>query len=220
MSEPNLLTDKANVWEMDLFWEKHKRRVLIGAMILGVLAIGAAVSLIWDYHVRSASTTLFARASTSEQLKTIISKYPSSNAAANALLLLAADQRSLGNLAESNATYQKFLKQFPKHSLIGGAAVGLAENALIGGRVEEGISQLQTVAVKYPTSYAASYALYTEANLLVFQPGQVAEAQKQLRNLKQQFPDSVSAQQATNLLALLGSRPTLDEGKFRPPVTK
>ncbi len=220
MSEPNLLTKKPNAWEMELFWEKHKRRILIGAIILGVVAIGTAVFFIKDYYIRSASRALFVRASTNEQLQTLISRYPSSDAAASALLLLAAEQRSNGKLEESDAAYQKFLKRFPKHPLAGGAALGLAENALVAGRIEEGISQLQALAVKYPASAVAPYALYTGADLLAFQPGQAAEAKKQLRNLSQQFPDSVSAQYAANLLILLGNRPGSDEEKTGFTVTK
>lgn len=203
MSDPNLLASKPNPWEMELFWEKHKRRILAGAIILGIAAAGTVAFFLRDYHLRHASKALLARASTAEQLQGVISKYPSSNAAASALLLLAAEQRNGGKLEETDASYQKFLKKFPEHSLAGGAALGLAEDALVAGRLEEGISNLQTLAAKYSTSYVAPFALYTQAVLLAFQPGQTAEAKKKLRDLTQQYPNSICAQQGAHLLALL-----------------
>jgi len=218
MTKPDLLTNKPNAWEMEFFWEKHKQRILIGAIVLAMVGLGTAAFFIRDNWIGSASRALLMSASTHEQLQAVISKYPSSDAAASALLLLAAEQRSNGQLEASDAAYQNFLKKFPKHSLAGGAALGLAENALIGGRLEEGISQLQTLAIKYPTSFAAPYALYRGGDLLAFQPGQAAEAKKQLRNLSQQFPDSFSTQYAANLLVLLGSRPDLNGEKNGPTV--
>ncbi len=200
------LTTGLNAWEMELFWGKHKRRIRIGAIVLGIVILGTLIFFMRDYRIRQASETLLARASTAEQLQKLILKYPSSNAAASALLLLAAEKRNAGNLGEADALYQKFLKRFPQHSLAPGAALGIVENILAAGRRDEGISALQTLAAKYPTSYVAPFALFTQADLLAFLPGQAPEAKKQLRDLNRQFPDSVSARYSINLLVLLGAQ--------------
>jgi TolA-binding protein len=189
--------------EMELFWQKHKRRLLSGGIILGILAIGAILFFVREHYLHQASKDAFSRAYSAEQLQAVISQYPASYAAANALLLLATEQRNLGKLEESDATYQKFLKEFPHHPLASGAALGIAENTLAAGRLEEGMTGLETFAAQYPTSYAAPFALYTKANLLAHQAGQTSEAKKELRNLNKQFPDSICARYSVNLLNLL-----------------
>lgn len=196
------LTSKPDALEMELFWEKHKRRIAIGCILLGIVGVGVAALFLRNYHINQASGALLSRASSMEQLQGVISKYPASKAAASALLLLAAQQRRVGNLEESNSAYQKFLIKFPKHPLVAGAALGLVENILVANRVAEAIASLQSLVAKYPASYVAPFVLYTQADILAAQPGQASEAKKQLQNLRQQYPDSVSARYSTNLFVL------------------
>jgi outer membrane protein assembly factor BamD (BamD/ComL family) len=190
---------------MKFFVEKSKK-VIIGGAVAGVICAGGVISLVAVCRARQAAAALFASASTVEQLQTVISRYPRSDAAASALLLLAAEQRRLGRLEESSVTYQRFLAAFPKHSLAPIAALGRAENTLVSGYLPASIAELQALTDKYPVSFVVPFSLYAQAELLTIQAGRIPEARERLQNLALMFPDSVFSRYSAKLLFLLNAQ--------------
>lgn len=168
--------------EADLFWEKHRKTILIAvAAVLVVLAL-VTLWLINAHNTRLAAAAAFAEAGSPEAWREVMARYPSSPQAADAYFLLAESQREQGDIGGSNETYRKFLTVFPEHALAGGARLGLAENLAAEGKSAEALAALREVQVLNAGSYAASYAALLEGRMAL-REGRVAEARKIFSNL-------------------------------------
>lgn len=202
----NLPTDDAVVEtdEIDafLFWHAHKKTILLG--VLAVLVVGGG-SLAWYVSsTLSAKAAIAALAGASDvpQFEAVIKNYGGSAPAADALLLLAAAHQKAGKYGESTAAFQDFLKSFPTHPLAGGALFGVGQNQDASGNSADAITTYQQVVEKYPKSYAAPFAGYSQAEILLrdFRRG---EAKVVLESLVSQFPDSPVVRLAAARLAQL-----------------
>lgn len=185
--------------------------IIIKRTIVGAVLVVGGYFLISSYQEKYSAINLFAKASTIEQLQTVVSHYPRSNVTASALLLLAEKQRQQGSVRESNTTYEKFLVAFPKHSLAPAAALGIAENTLTSGHLSVGVAKLQTLVAKYPASYVAPFSLCIQAEFLMMQLGRISEAKRQLNNLVSEFPDSIFSRYSSAKLLFLFSARQLTE---------
>ena len=187
-----------------LFWHTHKNNILLG--ILAVLAIGGG-SLAW--YVNSTMTAknsvaALAVANDVPQFEAIIKNYGGTMPAADAILLVAAANQKAGKLDESTAAFQNFLKSFPTHPLAGGALLGIGQNQDAAGNSKDAVATYQQVVEKYPKSYAAPFAGYAQAEILL-RDFRRDEAKVVLDSLVSQFPDSVIARMAAAQLTRLGS---------------
>lgn len=174
---------------VDLFWEQHRQKiVLVSAALLFIgIAIGGLL-LIGRSH-RIASENLFSQSSDMVGWEKVVSSYPRSGAAANAMLLIAAAQREAHDLAASNKTYTQFLEKFPHHPLAITAMIGYALNADTAGDSRQALDQLQQASVAYPKSYGAPFALWMRARILA-RTGQSEEAKRTVQMISTQYPDS------------------------------
>ena len=187
-----------------LFWHTHKTNILLG--ILAVLAIGGG-SMAW--YVNSTitaknSVAALAAANDIPQLEAVIKNYGGTMPAADAILLVAASNQKAGKLDESTAAFQNFLKSFPAHPLAGGALLGIGQNQDAAGNSKDAISTYQQVVEKYPKSYAAPFAGYAQAEILL-RDFRRDEAKVVLDSLVSQFPDSTIARMAAAQSSRLGA---------------
>ena len=190
--------------DVAFFWHTHKNNILLG--ILAVLAIGGG-SLAW--YVNSTMTAknsvaALAVANDVPQLEAVIKNYGGTMPAADATLLVAAANQKAGKLDESTAAFQNFLKSFPTHPLAGGALLGIGQNQDAAGNSKDAVATYQQVVEKYPKSYAAPFAGYAQAEILL-RDFRRDEAKVVLDSLVSQFPDSVIARMAAAQLTRLGS---------------
>ncbi len=188
-----------------LFWHTHKTNILL--CILAVLAIGGG-SLGWYVNsTMTANNSVAALAVANEipQLEAVIKNYGGTMPAADAMLLVAAANQKAGKLDESTAAFQNFLKSFPTHPLAGGALLGVGQNQDAAGNPKDAMSTYQQVVEKYPKSYAAPFAGYAQAEILLrdFRRG---EAKVVLDSLVSQFPESSIARLAAAQLSRIGPR--------------
>jgi TolA-binding protein len=208
MSAP-ILNDDA-VLEHDeldaaLFWHTHKNTILLGALAL-ILVIGGGLA--WYVHSTvTAKNGIAALATASEipQLDAVIKNYGGTTPAADAILLVAAANRKAGKLEESSAAFQEFLKSFPTNPLAGGALLGIGQNQDAAGNATEASATYQQVIEKYPKSYAAPFAAYSQAEILL-RDFKRDEAKVVLNSLVAQFPDSTIARLAAAQLSRLGGK--------------
>ena len=208
MNDP-ILTDDSVVErdEIDaaLFWHTHKKNILLGA--LAVLAIGGG-SLAWYVNAtltaRGAIEAL-ADANDIPRLEAVIKNYGGTLPAADAMLLVAAENQKAGKYAESTTAFQNFLKSFPNHPLAGGALLGIGQNQDATGKPAEAMATYQQVVDKYPKSYAAPFAGYAQAEILL-RDFRRDEAKVVLDSLVSQFPDSTVARLASAQLSRSGSK--------------
>lgn len=203
---PLLVDDPMLKWE--LFWEKNKSAIFgaVALLILGGIALG--VWFIFSNLRTTAAQQLLATATGIERYESVVSQYPGSMPAADALMRLAAAHREAGSLEQSTATFQTFLEKFPDHPLAGGALLGVGQNQDATGNSYAALSTYQQVVTQYPKSYAAPFAAYSEGEILL-RRFQRDEALRSFNMVISQFPQSPAARMASSQLARLGA--------FQPP---
>lgn len=187
-----------------LFWHEHKRKILLWTAAVLVLGGG---SLAW--YVTSTANNLAAEealdvAKDVPAYESLIAKYPGTMPAADAGLLLASALRDAGKIEESTTAFRSFLKSFPDHPLAGGALLGVGQNQDAMGKAADAAETFQQVAEKYPKSYAAPFARYAQAEILLREFNR-QEAKPLLEAIQTEFPDSVVARLAAAQLARINS---------------
>jgi tetratricopeptide (TPR) repeat protein len=178
---------------IELLWLNHRGALLGGlaaviAIVVSVLGVIAA-----NRTSEEASKALLAGATSDTALNEVISKYPKSPAAADAMLLLAASLRDAGKLEDSDALYSRFAETYPRSPLAVSAQIGRASNARVAGKTADAMNAYQQASAGFPQSYGAPFALFSQARLLA-QQGKMEEAQRALQALASQYPYSASAQ--------------------------
>ena len=184
------------------FWYLHKGKILALAALFVVALTGYAIQQMVERNSRLASEAAFAAATSAEDFKKVVANHAGTVAAANAELRLADLQRKDGKFDESTATLKRFVEQNPKHPLLGGAWLGIAQNLDAAGKVDDALAAYQKVATTYPTSYAAALALMAQARLQK-EKGQIDLAKRTYEQVATQFQKSDFAQQALQLSASL-----------------
>lgn len=190
--------------DAELAWQRNKPKVIAGAV---AVLIGGALAVAWFGYssaTNQAAQNLLAEAKDVNGYQAVVSKYPGSMPAADALLRLAAAQRDAGKLDESTAAFRDFLKKFPKHPLAGAALLGVGQNQDAAGDSQSAIATYQQVVTKYPKSFAAPYASYSEAEIYL-RNFQRDEARRSYNMITSQYPQSVVARMAASQLARLGA---------------
>jgi TolA-binding protein len=104
---------------------------------------------------------------------------------------------------KSTAAFREFLNRFPKHPLAGGALLGVAMNQDAAGDVQSAMATCQQVVTQFPQSYAAPFAAYTEAEILL-RGFQIEEARRGFNMVVTQFPASPAARMSAGQLSRLG----------------
>ncbi len=178
---------------LELIWINHRGSVIGGIfsfLVIVLIAIGIMVSM---RTTRLASETMLSEATGADGWSTVIAKYPRTPAGADAMLLLAASLRQEGKFQESDDLYSRFAESFPNSTLQVSGLLGRAANARASNHPEIAISTYQQAAAAFSQSYGASFALFSELQLLA-QQGKSEEAKKVLQSLISQYPASASAQ--------------------------
>ena len=199
---PLPIDDPMLKWE--LFWEKNKSAILGGISLLLVGAIALGAWFIFSSLRTAAAQKLLADATGIEGYEAVVSQYPGSMPAADALLRLAAAQRDAGDIHKSTAAFQKFLETFPGHPLAGGALLGVGQNQDATGNSDAAVVTYQQVVTQYPKSYAAPFAAYSEGEILLRRYLR-DEAVRSFNMVVTQFPQSPAARMASSQLGRLGA---------------
>jgi tetratricopeptide (TPR) repeat protein len=181
--------------EGQLFWERYKVTIIAVATVLVLAGLGYAGYKLYTARRAANAEAALAGAHTAQQYQQVIDRYPGSEPAASAYLLLASEQRAEKRYTEANATLHKFIDQFPKHDLITTAWMGVAANLESLGKDDEALSTYQRLATEYPKSFNAPFALMAEVPLLKAK-NRTAEARKICENVISQYRDSILASQA------------------------
>ena len=184
---------------LELLWIDHRGLIVGGVIGLTTLLLIVLGVLAGNRSSRIASETLLSEATNDAAWNEVISKYPRTPAAGDAMLLLAASLRDTGKIEESNALYSRFAESFPSSSLAVAGLLGRASNARVSGNPGEALNSYQQATAAFPQSYGAPFALLSQARLLA-QQGKMEDARRSIQSLGSQYPISVSAQ-ATGLSA-------------------
>jgi len=188
--------------ESQLFWEQYKTTIIAVAAVLVLGGLGFAGYQIYKMKAASDAVALLTAADSSEEFQKVIERYPGSEPAASASLLLAGQQRAKKNYAEANTTLRKFIDQYPKHQLITTAWMGIGANLESLGKTDEALSTYQRLAKDYPQSFNAPLALLAQVPLLKAK-NQFDEARRACETIMSQHRDSIVANQAIQELMAL-----------------
>lgn len=188
--------------ESQLFWEQYKTTIIAVAAVLVLGGLGFAGYQIYTMRAASDAVALLAAAHSPEGYQKVIERYPGSEPAASAALLLAGQQRAQKNYAEANTTLRKFIDQYPKHQLITTAWMGVAANLESLGKTDEALSTYQRLATEYPQSFNAPLALLAQVPLLKAK-NRIDEARRACETIMSQHRDSIVANQAIQELMAL-----------------
>jgi tetratricopeptide (TPR) repeat protein len=178
---------------LELLWINNRGTVLGsigGACVLIFIVLALMIS---NRNTQRGSETALSNAANEADWSALISKYPRTPAAADAMLLLAASLRNSGKLEESDALYSRFTETFPKYSLAVSGLIGRASNARVSNHADLAVSYYQQAASGFPQSYGAPFALFNNAGLLA-QQGKIEEAKRIFQTLATQYSGSVIAQ--------------------------
>jgi len=181
--------------ESHLLWQRYKTTIIAVAVILVLAGLGFAAYQLYNARRASAATEMLAVANTPEQYQQVIERYPGSEPAASAMLLLAAQLRAKQNYSEANVVLHKFIDQYPKHPLITTAWMGVAANLESLGKKDEAFSTYQRLATEYPQSFNAPLALLAEVTFLKAK-NKPEEARKVCETIITQYRDSIVAGEA------------------------
>ena len=152
--------------ETSLLWEQYKTSIIAVVVVLVLGGLGYAGFRFYSETEASNASALLAAAKSPPDFQHVIERYPGSQPAASAYLLLAESERGKRQYAEANATLHKFIDQFPKHELITTAWMGVAANLDSLGKGDEALSTYQRLVAEYPQSFNAPLALLAEVPLL------------------------------------------------------
>jgi len=178
-----------------VFWMENKNKVITYAVLLIVGLAAFAAYQISTQRTKAASEALYAQASSPDQFRQVIQKFPRSIAAGNAQLMLAGQLRSAKKFDEALQTLREFVGQFPDHPLAAAGALSIATTLESQGKIDEAFDAYQQVSVKYAASYAAPVALMAQANILA-DKGKQDEAKRIYENIVSQFSESILSQEA------------------------
>lgn len=173
----------------DVFWEEHRQKLFIAVALLLFLVLATGGILLLRRSHRIASENLLSQSTDIAGWQKVITAYPHSGAAANAMLLVAAAQRQAHDITASNNSYAQFLAKFPHHPLAISAMIGKAFNDDLAGHPDQALDKFQQASVAYPKSYGAPFALWMRARLLT-RIGKSEDAKKAIQMISTQYPDS------------------------------
>lgn len=180
---------------LELLWLNHRGALLGGIAGLVVLCLIILGTLAVKRSTRLASENLLSGATNEAGWNEVISKYPGTPAAADAMLLLASSLRDAGKIDESDALYSRFAETFRSSPLAVSGLLGRASNARVAGKLGDALNAYQQAAAAYPQSYGAPFALFSQARILA-QQGKMEDARRVIQSLGTQYPLSLSAQAA------------------------
>lgn len=202
LSAPSLTTI-----QVELFWARHGKKVLIGVALVFLVLIGIGAYIGYQAVRNARAAKAFASAHDINGWQSVIKRYPGTVAAGNANLEIAAAQATSGQYSESDKTYQTFVKGYSGHPLFVNGIFGQASNAEAEGKTDDALKFYSDISSHYSSSYLAPMALYFHGRLTE-KNGNLKEALQDFEDVLQRYPQSVivvlARKDADRLTAKLG----------------
>lgn len=150
----HLPTDEPHIeWDHDdASWQKFKRYGILILILLALIAVGFGGWQVIENQQKETAAQLLAQASTEEEWQQVITRFPGSAAAAQALLRLASEAQAKADYAQAIAFYDQFLKDFPQHPTREAAAFARANCLALTHRTDEALLAFRSIAEGPPTA--------------------------------------------------------------------
>ncbi len=131
---------------------RNRRLLSIVAVILLAAAIGWSLWANAREQKQNEAAAAVTAAQTVKDFEAVISRWPGSEAAAQAPFNIGDNQFQQGNFSNAAETYRNFLSQFPKHPLAAGSQLGLASSLEASNDIPKAIIAYQDLLKNYPDS--------------------------------------------------------------------
>src|SRR5262249_28260083 len=96
-------------FETQLFWSQYKTPIITVAVLLVLTGLGYVGYQVYTARRTADSTALLAAAKSAQDYQQVIERYPKSDAASSAYLLLGEQLRTEKKYADANVTLHKFI---------------------------------------------------------------------------------------------------------------
>ena len=128
--------------------------------------------------------------------------------------------RDDGKYPDSDAAYESFVHDIPKHPLAVNGYMGRAANAEIESNPDKALEQYREVTTRFPNTYQAPMALFHQGRLTEAK-GQLKEAQQLFERIVQRYSNSMAAIFAEQEASKLNDRlaPTPSQNPTSSPAT-
>ena len=171
-------------WSLREFAMQYRIPLGIGVVVLLLVWVGWSYWSTAEENARTTAAMAVANAKSAKDYEMVLTQWPGSEAAAQALFYLADDQFRREDFAKSAETYRRFLAQSPQHTLAAGAQLGLAASLESQGQFPQAIEAYKELLTKYPTSIHSA-----EGHLGI---GRCYELQKEWPKAKQAYESVIS----------------------------
>jgi TolA-binding protein len=188
-AQPSQPTQPVSSFSPEIFWVLHKRKVLIGAVVLALALLGGSIYFGLQAVKIQKAEAAYAAADSIESWRAVIHDFPDTIAAGNSYLRIGSTLREESKYSESDTAYESFVHRFGKHPLLVAGYMGLAANAERENHPEKAIEQYKLVAAQFNTSYLAPMALFEQARL-VEAKGELKQAQQLFESIVRRYPES------------------------------
>jgi tetratricopeptide (TPR) repeat protein len=195
--------------QVELFWARHGKKVLIGSALVLLILVGIGAYLGYRAVRDSRAAKAFAGAHDIKGWESVIRHYSGTTAAGNAYLQIASTQAANSQYSESDKSYQTFMKDYSSHPLFVNALFGMASNAEAEGKTDEALKYYSDISSsnRYGSDYLAPMALYYQGRMTE-KLGKQKEALQDFEEVLQRYPQSAMAvwarKDADRLTAKLG----------------
>jgi tetratricopeptide (TPR) repeat protein len=191
-SEPPAAEPSSSSIDREVFWLLHKQKILAGAAALLAILLGYGIYLGIQALQTQKAEQAYATANSIDAWRAVIRQFPGSMAAGNASLRIAMKLRDDGKLPDSDAAYESFVHDFPKHPLAVNGYMGRAANAEAENNPDKALEQYRELTTRFPNTYQAPMALFLQGRLTEAK-GQLKEAQQLFERVVQRYSNSVAA---------------------------
>jgi tetratricopeptide (TPR) repeat protein len=192
-------------FNQEVFWALHGKKVIWASIAVVIVLIAGGAYIGWQAFQSAQAQAAYDSAASIDSWQSVVDHFPGSVAAGNALLRIAAQQSIDGHFSDSDKTYQRFIREYPKHPFAVNGLMGLGSNAETEAKPEEALTYYVDIGKKFPTTYLAPVALLNQARLTEGK-GQLEEARRLYELLVQRYPQSMLAQMASGEASRLNER--------------
>jgi tetratricopeptide (TPR) repeat protein len=186
-SDQQLSVPSLTAVQVELFWARHGKKVLLGSALLLLILLGVGAYLGYQAVRNSKAAKAFVGAHDIKGWESVIHRYPGTIAAGNANLLIAGTQAASGQYSESDKSYQAFMKDYSSHPLFVNALFGLASNAEAEGKTDDALKYYSDIFNRYSTDYLAPMALYYHGRITE-KSGKLKDALQDFEAVLQRYP--------------------------------
>jgi len=208
-SDQQLSVPSLTAVQVELFWARHGKKVLVGSALVLLILVGIGAYLGYQAVRNSRAAKAFVGAHDIKDWESVIRRYPGTIAAGNAYLQIAGTQAANGQYSESDKSYQTFIKDYSSHPLFVNALFGLASNAEAEGKTDDALKYYSDISSsnRYSSDYLAPMALYYQGRMSE-KSGKPKDALQDFEEVLQRYPQSAMAvwarRDADRLTAKLG----------------